>query len=130
MSSTNQLIDIIKTICNNTANARIDVAVMFGVIKKEKPLEIEVEQRLLLDEDFLVLTSRVTENKINLDHKHKYKDTSDSGEAEKESECAKPEDAKLNIKEIIVNHGLKVNDKVLLLRVQGGNKYVVIDKVV
>ena len=33
-------------------------------------------------------------------------------------------------KKIIIHNSLKVNDEVLLLRMQGGQKYIVIDKVV
>lgn len=47
------LANAIKQITMNLNEAEHPVAVMFGTVTKEQPLEILVDQRLLLDEDFL-----------------------------------------------------------------------------
>lgn len=90
------LLDVIKQASVDAVEAANPVAVLFGVVTKTSPLEINVEQRFTLTEEFLVFTERVRRYEVD----------------------------------ITVRCGLKVGDKVLLLRVQGGQKYVVLDKIV
>ncbi|MEK5480301.1 DUF2577 domain-containing protein [Paenibacillus sp. FSL R5-0407] len=107
--------DKIKQLGANAVNAGNPVVVMFGTVTKEKPLEILIDQRFALDEDFLIVPEQLTRYEIDLKHKH-----GTNGEDTKDA---------LNEK-IVIREGLKVGDPVLLLRVQGGQKYVVWDKVV
>lgn len=109
------LADAIKQLSHSTIGASNPVSVMFGTITKTNPLEVNVDQRFILTEDFLILTERLTRYEIDLRHKH---DT--SGE---------PTRAALTEK-VVIREGLKVGDSVLLLRVQGGTQYIVWDKVV
>ena len=95
------LVSLIKQASMGAYNASNPVAVMFGTVTKANPLEVNVEQRFTLTRDFLVLTERLTE----------YRTTVDGNE-------------------IIIRRGLQVGDRVLLLRVQGGQQYVVWDRVV
>jgi hypothetical protein len=80
------LLGLIKTAGMDAVGATNPVTVMFGTITKTNPLEVDVEERFTLPEDFLVVTETAKE--------------------------------------------LTTNDKVVLLRVQGGQQFVVIDKVV
>lgn len=95
------LVSLIKQASMGAYNASNPVAVMFGTVTKTNPLEVNVEQRFTLTRDFLVLTERLTE----------YRTTVDGNE-------------------IIIRRGLQAGDKVLLLRIQGGQQYVVLDRVV
>lgn len=95
------LVSLIKQASMGAYNASNPVAVMFGTVTKTSPLEVNVEQRFTLTRDFLVLTERLTE----------YRTTVDGNE-------------------IIIRRGLQAGDKVLLLRIQGGQQYVVWDRVV
>lgn len=107
--------DKIKQLGANAVHAGNPVVVMFGTVTKEKPLEILIDQRFTLDEDFLIVPEQLTRYEIDLKHRH-----GTSGEDTKEA---------LNEK-VVIREGLKVGDPVLLLRVQGGQRYVVWDKVV
>lgn len=95
------LASLIKQASMGAYNASNPVSVMFGTVTKTNPLEVNVEQRFTLTRDFLVLTERLTE----------YRTTVDGNE-------------------IIIRRGLQAGDKVLLLRIQGGQQYVVWDRVV
>ena len=95
------LASLIKQASMGAYNASNPVVVMFGTITKTSPLEVNVEQRFTLTRDSLVLTERLTEYRITV-----------AGN------------------EIIIRRGLQVGDRVLLLRVQGGQQYVVWDRVV
>lgn len=109
------LSDTIKRLGAGAIEARNPVAVMYGEVTKVDPLEILVDQRFTLESDFLDVTERLTRYEIDLKHNHIYS----GGETE---------DALTD--KVVIREGLKVGDSVLLLRVQGGQKYVVLDKVV
>ncbi|MGM7683552.1 DUF2577 domain-containing protein [Cytobacillus sp. Hm23] len=112
------MLDHIKAAAIDAMNATNPVNVLFGVVVNTSPLEIEIHQKLKLTTEFLVLTERVTRYEVDLEHDH----TCDTGVT------TKALTGKLTTTPI--RTGLKINDKVVLLRVQGGHKFVVLDKVV
>lgn len=82
------MLDVIKQAALDVIEASNPVAIQFGTVSSISPLEISVDQRLILSEAFLI------------------------------------------VPESIVSVGLAQGDSVLLLRVQGGQQFVVLDKVV
>lgn len=82
------LVDLIKNVAVKAVEATNPVHVLFGTVVSERPLEVQIHQKLKLTEEFLVITERVTQT------------------------------------------NLKRGNKVVLLRVQGGQQFVVLDKVV
>lgn len=109
------LANLIKQLGTDAVGASSPVAVLFGSVTKTNPLEILIDQRFTLDEDFLIVPEQLTRYEVDLKHRH-----GTSGEDTKDA---------LNEK-IVIREGLKVGDPVLLLRVQGGQRYAVWDKVV
>ncbi|AZS14228.1 MULTISPECIES: DUF2577 domain-containing protein [Paenibacillus] len=107
--------DKIRRLGSEAVGAGNPVAVMFGTVVKVNPLEVNVDQRFTLEEDFLVVTERLQRYEIDLKHKH---DTSEAPTKE------------ALLEKVVIRKGLQVGDSVLLLRVQGGQKYVVWDRVV
>lgn len=105
-----------------TVNSTNPVNVLFGTVSQEKPLEIEIHQKLKLSKEFLVLTERVTRYEVNIEHNHAL--TIDGSKVNTE----------MALKDLMtkkpIRTGLKKGDKVVLARVQGGQKFVVLDKVV
>jgi len=95
------------------------VVVLFGKVLNINPLEVTVDQRFTLDEDFLIMTERLTRYEVELNHTHVYM----NGNTQTETQSALKN-------KVLIREGLKVGDVVLLLRIQGGQKYVVWDKVV
>lgn len=67
------------------------------------PLKINLEQKLTLTESFLIVTEEFTDRKINI--------VIDEEE-----------------KEIEIKGALKVDDKLILARLQGGQKYLVLSR--
>ncbi|RRJ62396.1 DUF2577 domain-containing protein [Paenibacillus oralis] len=113
------LSDLIKQMSVGANDASKPVNVLYGTVTKINPLEVNVDQRFTLDEDFLVVTERLSRYEVDLKHNHTYiNDGSQSNTGD-----ALPD-------KIVIREGLKVGDKVLLLRVQGGQQYVVWDKVI
>jgi hypothetical protein len=73
----------------------------FGTVTGTSPLEVNVDQRFTLGEAFLIVPEHLTEYKLTI------------GETEYE-----------------IRKGLQAGDIVLLLRVQGGQQYIILDRVV
>lgn len=97
------LVETIKTAALSAFEESKPVAIVSGVVEETSPLKIKVDQKRVFTETFLDLSNNVkdyeTEVTIN-------------GVTQK---C-------------IIHNSLKVNEKVILLRVQGGQKYLVLDR--
>jgi hypothetical protein len=113
------IITIAKKAALDAMNASNPVAISFGKVINIDPLRIEVNQRMVLPKEVLVVPESLTRHEVDLKHVHSY---SDDG-SQKTTGEALPD-------KIIIRSGLQVGDKVLLLRVQGGQQYIVFDKVV
>lgn len=101
----NDLNKFLKQNAKETMDTTYPVAIMYGKVISTNPLKINVEQRMVLDHSFLILTRNVMNYKttILLDNENK---------------------------SITISNELKNGDKVVLLREQGGQKFIVLDKVV
>lgn len=119
------------------------VNVCFGKVTSASPLKILVEQRITLGVAQLVLTRNVTDYDIDVtvdietttalgNHNHSVSLEIDTGiaTASTSSVNMSHEHSITGKKKIKVHNALKNGDEVILLRVQGGQKYIVIDKVV
>lgn len=152
------LLDTIKRAAIDAINATNPVNVLYGKVTKINPLEIQVHQKLTLTSEFLILGSNVTDHEvdmtvnhttgnalgnIDLNHSHGYSgNTSNSGETPHDhgySGTTSPSGGTRDLshshsysgkKKFIVHNALKLGEKVILLRVQGGHQFVVLDRVV
>lgn len=112
--------DIVQAIRTNSVNAVNQSQPMnlsFGTVVSTSPLSISIAQDMTLTDQFLILTNAVRDYSVDMtvswttlestDHKHNVQGR----------------------KKITIHNGLTVGEQVLLLRVQGGQSYVVIDRV-
>lgn len=102
-----EFIKLIKRVAIQAVKAEKLVEVSFGKVQSIDPLEILVEQKLHLGESQLILTRNVTKYPIKI---------------AKEESNAKPV-------KITVHNELVVGERVLLVRQQGGQKYIVVDRI-
>jgi hypothetical protein len=91
------------------------VAVLIGTVTKTDPLEVNVDQRFTIDADFLLVPESLTKLELDLGHTHSASGGT-TGPALTEP--------------VVIRPGLEPGDRVALLRVQGGQKYIILDKVV
>ncbi|MBU5485252.1 DUF2577 domain-containing protein [Clostridium sp. MSJ-11] len=108
------MIDIIKKAGVDAVGANNPVNILFGEVLNVEDLKIKIDQKLILSKEFFIIPQSLTKYEIDLGHSHSYSNGSTSKELNK----------------IVIREGLKQGDRVLLLRVQGGQQYVVLDKVV
>ncbi len=122
--SMERLLNAIKRAGADAVAASNPVNLLFGDVKSSDPLTVMVDQRFTLTADFLIVPESLTHYEVPLRHVHSYTDDSGTGSAAKTTEPALPEEP------IVIRRGLKAGDKVALLRMQGGQQYYILDRVV
>ena len=120
------LLKSVKQAAQEAVEASKPSGVCFGKVINTSPLQIHVDQKMDLGPAQLVLTRNVTDYETALT-------------AEWETELAKggqgegAYDSHMHrisgIKLVTIHNGLAVGDQVILLQQQGGQKYIVLDKV-
>lgn len=130
----NDLNNTIKKAAVEAVAASKPTAIMFGKVTSASPLKISVEQKMTLTAAQLVLTRNVTTHVVNVTmnwasenavHDHKY--TDDGSQMTTESNTHKHQVT--GTKSITIHNGLVVGDEVLLIQMQGGQKFMVWDRV-
>lgn len=121
------LLNIIKQAAIEAAEAAKPVKIMFGEVKAVNPLQIMVEQKLPLSEEFLILTNAVKDHwrDMTVDHM-----TENASGGSGDSAYAAHNHPYTGRKKFLVHNDLAVGEHVLLLAMQGGQKFIVIDRVV
>ena len=137
------LVDKIKTTALEVIESTKPVNVYFGEVQFTNPLKINVEQKMLLGENQLILTRNVTDHETmvtvnweteeSLDkHSHivKGKDSNndDIGLTTDEKNLSHTHTLS-GSKQITIHNGLDVGDNVILIRQQEGQKFIVLDRI-
>lgn len=100
------LIQIIKQASIEAVDQSSPMSIAYGTVTKTNPLEINIEQlKNSISGDMILLTSNVMDKNTEIKIGGSKIDT-------------------------IIYNGLKTGEKVLLLRVDGGQKYIVLDRLV
>ena len=86
----------------NAVEASMPAALMFGTVESVSPLRVNVEQRLTLSEKQLILTNAVSDFSVEVVDNTR--------------------------RTITVKLGLQAGEEVVLLRMQGGQKYLILDR--
>lgn len=121
------LLIVMKKAAIEAVNASKPTSIVYGKVINTSPLQINVEQKMTLTAAQLVLTRNVTEHKIQMTVDHVTGNTSGgSGEDSFSSHSHKYSGKK----EFTVHNGLVVGDEVVMIQMQGGQKYIVLDRVV
>ena len=104
--------------------------VCYGEVTSDSPLKIQVDQKLVLEEEQLVLCRSVTDYECDVEfslktEKLQHNHTGVHGPTQPVTLQYKVK----NKKKMKVYNALKKGDAVLLIREQGGQKYIVIDRI-
>ena len=118
---TGELINALKKISVEANEASDPVRIMFGIVTKAEPLTIMVDQRLIIDQSKITLCSSVVERSV--------KETFNMS-TENTNSYTSHNHKIVGQKDVILNFGLKEGEKVILLRIQGGQSFLVLDRVV
>lgn len=135
LADANGLVEAMKRAARDEREASKPVNVCFGEVVSASPLKIIVEQKLPLNKEQLVLTRNVTdymttvtvqwesaEEKVR--HKHKNEDGTDTEYTE-----IPHAHGIVGQKNFLMHNALEIGDEVVLIRQQGGQKYIVVDRI-
>ncbi|WP_347498649.1 DUF2577 domain-containing protein [Ruminiclostridium papyrosolvens] len=100
------MVEIIKMAAIDAVNDSKPTTVVFGNVLSTAPTAISIDQKLILKEAHLIFTNNVKEHVLEI--------SDELGEKRK----------------FTVHNGLTVGDSVIMVQIQGGQKYLVFDKVV
>ncbi|KQN96245.1 DUF2577 domain-containing protein [Paenibacillus sp. Leaf72] len=103
------------------------VAVLIGRVTGTNPLEVNVDQRFTLSEDFLIIPESMTQLETGL--MLTYEAGTDEAEGTSTNQGVIETAAAGSGSMLRIRRALDIDDKVLLLRVQGGQQFVVLDRV-
>lgn len=144
------LLNLIKQISINAVEATKPTAFLFGTVISASPLKIKVSNNLILTEEFLVVPKSLTNYSLsigmdistentstNTTHSHivNYEDstieesTNKSVISEETSFDNTHKHSVKGTKSITVYNALKNNEKVILAQIQGGQDFIILDRV-
>lgn len=112
------MVELIKSAAMGAVNDSKPMAIIFGKVVSTAPVKIFVEQKLTLNEAQLIFTNNVKDYELEMTVEHF---------TEESNSHAHPYKGK---KKFRVHNGLAVGEEVIMLQMQGGQKFVVLDKVV
>ena len=130
----NALVKAVKQAAVEAVRADAPMAVCYGTVLSPSPLKIQVDQKKILGEAQLILTDSVRDYNVemstisgtgkSLGPHYTEKESGGGGYAEFASHRHKYQGRK----KWRVHNALKAGEKVILLRCDGGQKYIVLDR--
>lgn len=120
------LVEAIKKAAVEAVGAGKPVNVYFGKVVSEMPLKINVEQKMELGEQQLILTRNVTEYattiSVNWETENGGGDTGETADGQHRHHI-------MGQKQAIIHNALKSGDEVIIIRQQEGQKFIVVDRI-
>lgn len=114
---------------------------LYGIVEKAKPLEIRINEKIKLTEEFLDVMEHLTRHEriVSLEYLHPHnwpdsrigdaaKDTASSRNDIGSGQAVPYETFNMQYAKMVSEDGLKKDDKVVLLRMQGGHRFLVMDR--
>lgn len=141
-----ELVKLFEEMIHNTVNINKFMDIDFGEVVEEKPLKIKINEIITLEEDNLILTNAVRDHSIDItvqwetedknvdlidNHTHLWAGGAfgATGPVNKSPDINSTHKHDIKgKKKMIVHNNLKKNEKVLLIKAIGGQKYVVVDR--
>ncbi len=123
MSNAAELVRLIKKAAVEAVEAEKPSAVCFGRVISVKPLRISVDQKFVLGEKQLILTKAVTDHCVDALVGFFTEESEETDTAENHRHSCRGR------KKIVLLKGLREGEEVILLRVEGGQRFIVLDRI-
>ena len=118
--------DVLKKLINQTTQAGKPMALIKGEVTSTSPVTVKVEGRFEISAPFLELTHNVKDYYVDITVSHTTENRAGGGGY---AEFASHNHDYTGRKKILVHNGLKVGEFVWLIRQEGGQVFVVLDRV-
>lgn len=119
------MVQLVKQAAVEVVRAAKPTELRFGTVVSVSPLKIRIDQKAPLKEPQLILTRNVTDYEVDISVSHITEATSGGGHYEAFSSHTHNYTGR---KKIIVHNALVVGDEVVLVQMQGGKKFLVLDR--
>lgn len=103
------IMELITKAVRKTVQSMKPAEIVFGTVKSETPLQIFVDQKTILDQDFCHMSQAVQDYKTEIEFEA---------------------DGILQIRSVTIKNGLHIGDKVRMLRYNEGQDFLILDRVV
>jgi hypothetical protein len=108
------MLELIKQASINAINASNPLDIEFGTVTDSENITIRINQKKTLSKEFFVVPESLTRYEVSLKNCNIVNETStDSG-----------------LEKLIIREGLNIGDAVILLKIESGARYLILDKVV
>ena len=130
----NALVRAVKKAAVEAVRAENPMGVCHGTVTGLSPLEITTDQKLILGEKQLILTNAVRDYTVEMtvdhvteviSHGHSVTDTYTGGGTAQPVDHSHPYKGRKSFR---VHLGIKMGEKVILVRCDGGQQFVVLDR--
>ncbi|MEA4988928.1 MAG: DUF2577 domain-containing protein [Anaerovorax sp.] len=134
------LLQIMKQASADAIEEGKPVNLVYGTVQNTDPLRILVEQKLLLEEPFIICSRNVTDHDVKMEvshetefsgayaHQHSVSTSGGSGTSDTDKEPPHKHEYKGKKTYRILN-GLRIGEKVIMIRMQGGQRFIVLDRI-
>jgi len=130
-----EVLEAMKQMSVDAQNSQKPVIVLFGQVLSVKPLQIKVNQKQTIKEDALILTHAVKDYEVDIEVSHYtvnddfLQTMHDHPNVAENSFDSHHKHAYQGRKKIKIYNGLKVGENVIMLRQNGGSRYIVLDRI-
>lgn len=124
----NQLVKLVKRAAVEAVQASSPTGVEYGFVTSASPLEITVDQKKILTEAQLILTDAVRDYAVEMTTLPEFHETEETSGGSGDAAFASHKHKYQGRKKWKVHNALKTGEKVILLRCDGGQQYVVMDR--
>lgn len=130
-----EVLEAMKQMSVDAQNSQKPVIVLFGQVLSVKPLQIKVNQKQTIKENALILTHAVKDYEVDIEVSHYtvnddfLQTMHDHPNVAANSFDSHHKHAYQGRKKIKIYNGLKVGENVVMLRQNGGSRYLVLDRI-
>lgn len=105
------MLELIKQASVNAINASNPLDIEFGTVTDAENITIKISQKKILPKEFFVVPESLTRYELTLKN-------------------GKITDGASELDKLVIREGLKIDDTVILLKIESGARYLILDKVV
>lgn len=123
-----ELVQLVKKAALEAVNASNPMGFCYGTVTSVAPLKIQVDQKKTLTEAQLILTNNVRDFAVEMTPLPDFHETEEESGGAGEAAFASHKHKYQGRKKWKAHLALKSGEKVILLRCDGGQKYIVLDR--
>ncbi len=114
-------VELVKKAAVDAVEAGKPVSLLFGTVVSAAPLAVNISQKMTLGEANLVLSQNVTRRTVDAAADFETEPALTGGEQEHRHTVQ-------GVLQVVVNKPLAAGERVILARMQGGKKFIILDR--